>query len=345
MLPKIRGGVAMLMHYVASVALAAALLAPNGIARADDLPRIRIGYVVTPPELQPILFAKAGVAPHLGKTYSYEAVHFQATPAMITALASGDLDVVPFTFPTLAIAIQNAGMKDIRVFADEFQDGRDDYYSERYMVLKDSGIDKVEDLKGKVVASNAIGSGVDMAMRTMLKKHGLEDRRDYSTVEVGFPNMKAVLLEGKVALISEPVVFAYDPELLQKAKLLFTEKEAMGHSQFAIWAAREPYIQKNRAALVDFMEDTLRALRWFYDPKHHDEAAQIVAQFSKQPVERLGWVFTKRDVYRAPDGMPDLKALQANIDTQKQLGFLKDDIDIAQYVDLSIVKEANQRLK
>jgi NitT/TauT family transport system substrate-binding protein len=335
----------MKLRHLALAMLAAALLLPNGGARADDLPRIRIGYVVTPPELQPILFAKPEVARHLGKSYSYEAVHFQATPAMITALASGDLDVVPFTFPTLAIAIQNAGIKDLRVFADEFQDGYGDNYSEHYLVLKDSGIAKVEDLKGKVVATNAIGSGVDMAMRTMLKKHGLEDPRDYSTVEVSFPNMKAVLLEGKVALISEPVVFAYDPELAQKARLLFTEKEAMGHSQFAIWAARTPYIQKNRAALVDFMEDTLRALRWFYDPKNHDEAVGIVAQFVKQPPERLGWVFTKQDVYRAPDGIPDLKALQSNINTQKELGFLKEDLDISQYVDLSMVKEANQRLK
>jgi NitT/TauT family transport system substrate-binding protein len=333
------------LRHLALAMLAAALLLPNGGARADDLPRIRIGYVVTPPELQPILFAKPEIARHLGKTYSYEAVHFQATPAMITALASGDLDVVPFTFPTLAIAIQNAGIKDLRVFADEFQDGYGDNYSEHYLVLKDSGIAKVEDLKGKVVATNGIGSGVDMAMRTMLKKHGLEDPRDYSTVEVSFPNMKAVLLEGKVALISEPVVFAYDPELAQKARLLFTEKEAMGHSQFAIWAARTPYIQKNRAALVDFMEDTLRALRWFYDPKNHDEAVGIVAQFAKQPPERLGWVFTKQDVYRAPDGIPDLKALQSNINTQKELGFLKEDLDISQYVDLSMVKEANQRLK
>jgi hypothetical protein len=41
----------------------------------------------------------------------------------------------------------------------------------------------VADLKGKVVATNAAGSAVDIASRYMLKKGGLEDKRDYTTVE------------------------------------------------------------------------------------------------------------------------------------------------------------------
>ena len=50
--------------------LAAILAAAAGTAtaRADQLPDIRIGWVVCPPELQPVLFAKDGVALHLGKT-------------------------------------------------------------------------------------------------------------------------------------------------------------------------------------------------------------------------------------------------------------------------------------
>ena len=48
---------------------------------------------------------------------------------------------------------------------------------------KDSGINKVEDLKGKVVGTNAGGSAIDVAMRAMLKKHGLEANRDYTMLE------------------------------------------------------------------------------------------------------------------------------------------------------------------
>ncbi|HZL60105.1 MAG TPA: ABC transporter substrate-binding protein [Stellaceae bacterium] len=315
-------------------------------ARAAEPVNIRVGWVVSPPELQPILFAKAGVAQHLGKTYTYEPIHFQATPAMITALVSSQLDIAPFTYPSFGSSIENAGLNDLRILANEFEDGVAGYFSEPYMVLKSSGITKVEDLKGKVIASNGIGSGVDLAMRVMLKKHGLEDKRDYSVVEVGFPNMKAVLVEGKVTLITASVLTANDPELLEKAQTLFTQRDAVGVTQFAMWTARADYIKQHRAALVDFLEDSLRALRWYLDPKNHDAAVKIAADFTKQPPERFtGWLFTKKDQYRNPEGLPDLKALQGNLDEQKKMGFLKEHLDVSKYVDLSLVKEAAQRIK
>ena len=66
------------------------------------------------------------------------------------------------------------------MIADDFQDGVDGYYSNEFDVLTDGPIRKVEDLKGKVVATNAGGSAVDVAMRAMLHKHGLESNRDYT---------------------------------------------------------------------------------------------------------------------------------------------------------------------
>jgi hypothetical protein len=41
-----------------------------------------------------------------------------------------------------------------------------------------------------------------------------------------------------------------------------------------MWAARKPFIDQNRAALVDFMEDTLRVRRWYPNPRDHDKVAQ-----------------------------------------------------------------------
>jgi NitT/TauT family transport system substrate-binding protein len=113
---------------------------------------------------------------------------------MITALAAGELEIADLAYPTLPIAIQNAGMDDLRVIADEFQDGNAGFYSIEFMVAADAPIRRVEGLKGKRVATNAAGSGVDIAMRTMLRKHGLEDKRDYTIVEAPFPTMRAIAL-------------------------------------------------------------------------------------------------------------------------------------------------------
>lgn len=328
-------------------ALIAAIGLVFGLATAQAEPlKLRVGWVVCPPELTPVLLAPPGVVRHMGKSYSFEPVHFQGTPAMITALASGDLDIAPFTYPTFGTAIENAGIGDLRVVFNEFEDGVPGYFSEPYLVLKSSGIGKVEDLKGKVLATNAIGSGVDIAMRAMMRKYGLEDQRDYSVVEIAFPNMKSTLLENKVALITATVLTANDPELKEKAKTLFTEKDAVGETQFALWTARASFIKAHRAALVDFMEDSLRALRWYLDPKNHDQAVKIVADFTKRPPALFtGWLLTHKDQYRNPDGLPNVAALQRNLDTAHELGFLKTRLDASKYLDLSLVKEAVARLK
>jgi NitT/TauT family transport system substrate-binding protein len=43
--------------------------------------------------------------------------------------------------------------------------------------------------------------------------------------------------------------------------------------------------------------------------------------------------------------LPDLKALQSNVNITKDLGFVKDDIKVENYSDLSVVQDALKRLK
>ena len=43
--------------------------------------------------------------------------------------------------------------------------------------------------------------------------------------------------------------------------------------------------------------------------------------------------------------LPNLDALQRNIDITRELGFVKNKIDVKQYSDLSLVQEAAKRLK
>src|ERR1700712_5270142 len=98
------------------------LLLVAGAARAEPL-KIRVGWITVPTSLSPILFAKPELATHLGKSYTVEPIHFAGTSPMITALASGDLDIGEMAFASLGFAIQNAKLHDLRIIADEIQDG------------------------------------------------------------------------------------------------------------------------------------------------------------------------------------------------------------------------------
>ena len=325
--------------------LAAALgsvLLLAGAANAEPV-KIRNAFVVPVANWAPILAIKKDLAKHWGKSYEMEAVRYQGTPPMITALANNELEIANLAYSTFGLAIQNAGLDDLTIIADEFQDAAPGYYSSQFFVRKDSGIDKIEDLKGKVLATNVIGSGVDIGMKAALKKHGLIDKRDYTVIEAPFPTMISLLKEKKADLVVGVMPFSLG--LQREAKPLFEQKDGLGRSQFIFWVMRKSFIDKHRAAVVDFMEDVLRIERWYLDPKNHAEVAQIASKILKVPPERFGWLFTKKDYYRDPNGLPDLKALQNNVNTAAELGFLKPGLDVMKHADLSIVKEAAARLK
>jgi sulfonate transport system substrate-binding protein len=315
-----------------------------GAAKAEPV-KIRMSWVAPVANWASIISYKKDLAKHWGKSYVVESIRFRGTPPMITAIANNELEVSNLAYSTLAIAIDNAGLDDIVVIADEFQDGVPGYFSEQYYVRKDSGINKVEDLKGKVVGTNAVGSAVDVASRAMLRKHGLEDKRDYTVVEGPMPALPAMLLEKKADMVVAVLPFALNPKLRAEGKVLFEQRDALGITQMIVWTARRSFITKHRAAMVDFMEDMLIITRWFKDPKNHTEVAKIASKITKVPPERFGWLFTKQDTYRDPNMMPNLEALQRNVDTVKDLGFINKRVDISKHADLSLLKEALARLK
>jgi sulfonate transport system substrate-binding protein len=315
-----------------------------GAASAEPV-KIRLSYVVPVANWAPLLEAKKDLAQHWGKSYVMEAVRFQGTPPMITALANNEIEIGDLAYSSFGLAVQNAGLDDLRVIGDEFQDGVPGYYSNEFYVRKDSGINKIEDLKGKVIAINAIGSGVDVAMRAALKKHGLVDKKDYTVIEAPFPTMAALLKDKKADMVSAVLPFSLSPILKEEGKRLFESTEGVGRAQFIFWAARKPFLDKNRAAMVDFMEDTIRIERWYLDPKNHDEVAKIASGLLKVPPERFGWLFTKQDSYRDPNAKPDLESLQRNVDICADLGIFRSKFDVKKYSDLSIVEEAAKRVK
>src|SRR5471032_2971451 len=164
------------------------LFVGSGANSAEPV-KIRMGWVAPVANWGSIVLEKKDLAQHMGKTYTLESIRYQGTPQMITAIANNELEVSNLAYSSLAIAIENAGLDDIRVIADEFQDGVPGYFSQQYYVRKDSGINKVEDLKGKVIGTNGAGRAVELAIRAMLHKHGIEDKRDYTMLEGPLPAM------------------------------------------------------------------------------------------------------------------------------------------------------------
>ena len=332
------------MHALKFVAVATALMSAAVVAKADPLD-IHVGWVTMYASSVPLSLDKKELMPHYGHSYTITPVRMASTAAMIAGLATGDVNVGTLAYSSLASAVLNAKLDDIRVIMDTNQDGVGNGWTGHFMVLKDGPIKTVEDLKGKVVASLTYGSAVDVAIRAMLRKHGLDDKKDVTFVEAQFPNMKSLLLQHKADLISITYPWYDDPELQANAVTLFTQRDATGITQLLVWAARAGYVKEHRAALVDFLEDSLRFERWALDPKNHAAFVDLTAAAMKAPRETLdSYLYTDKDLYKDPNGLPNMAALQPNIDLLHTLGFFPSSFKVADYSDLGLIKEVDTRL-
>src|SRR5262249_27307407 len=119
--------------------------APIHLASAQAPVKIRAGWVSAPASLVPLLFLKGGVAKHPCKSSLCEPIYFSSSNLQITAISQGEIDIAAFGYTSFPLAIQNAGLSDLRIIADEIQDGAPGYYSTPYFVRKDSAINKIED--------------------------------------------------------------------------------------------------------------------------------------------------------------------------------------------------------
>src|SRR5258708_5162635 len=80
--------------------------------------KIRLSWIAPVSNWGSLLLEKKDLAKHLGTSYTLETTRFAGTPPLITALAAGELEIAGLTFSTLPIAIQNAGLDDLRVLTD-----------------------------------------------------------------------------------------------------------------------------------------------------------------------------------------------------------------------------------
>ncbi|MEE9256377.1 MAG: ABC transporter substrate-binding protein, partial [bacterium] len=281
---------------------------------------------------------------HEGKSYVAEFIRFRGSALQVTALAANEVDVAALAFSSFATALQNARLPIVAI-ADIFQDGP--WYSTIYGVLDNSGINSLKDLKGKVVGVNAFGGAVDVAARIMLLKNGLKPGKDVSMIEARFGAQEAMLRAGKVDVGSFVAPLWAKAQRKGGIRPLFYQRDAMGTTEMIFHVAKKGFIRKNRAALVDFYEDYIRAMRWFMDTANRKEAMDYVSKFTKRPAKAYAkWAMKeKTGYYHDLSARLNLKALQRNVDQLHSLKFLKNRLDIPSVVDESVIKEAAARLK
>jgi NitT/TauT family transport system substrate-binding protein len=322
------------------VAVASAALSTLGIRVANAAPvnvRYATGGGVGPNEINTCVwldYMRENVLKHYGKVYTLDITYTRGSPEAAQLLAAGQVELGTLSSPAFATAIaKNAVPNGIGIVADVYQDGHPGFATNTFVVVKDSPIKTVADLRGKRIAINAFGSAVDIVLRVALKRAGLDPRRDVRIVEVAFANIAPAIREGRVDC--GVLVIPFLPAEAAKGDLraLFTGADTFGPNSVAFIVATNKFISEQTDVLRAILDDYITGLSWYYDPANRDKAVEIVANFMKSSKEVLAAYFvTSEDYYRDRNGCVSVAALQKPIDAMVENQLINERVDASEYI-------------
>jgi NitT/TauT family transport system substrate-binding protein len=315
------------------------LLSTSAVAQA---PTLRVQYIV-PVDQTVSLFdvpsLQQTVLKNFGKRYKLELSRAQGTPFLVAAMAAGETDIAFLAYNSFAAAvIKNVVPSGLTIIATDFYDSQPGYYNFHWIARADSGINSVQDLRGKKIGVLAIGTGADATTRLMLKKSGLDPVKDVNIVEIPAPAMEESIRSKKIDAGFMPALFCYRAMASGESyKTVFDSLQAWGRPYiFSFVVARNDVLKKSPDAVRAFLEDLVALNKHIYTSANRDAVIDAVVAHFKAPKAVLQQFYlTNKDMYRPQDGHVRADDLQHALSRLHELGFLDKDVPVAQHVDNS----------
>lgn len=232
------------------------------------------------------------------------------------------------------------------------------FYSDIYEIAvpKDSDVKTIVDLKGKTVGVQSMASASYFHARLAVQKEGLDPDKDIKWLPVGVGSQAAAAYEnGDIAAFalwdSVNTVIGH----LLKRELHALPSELNKLPAMGGYLVRDESIQSHRDALVGFLRATYKSAVW---AKANPEAAvrlhwdQFPLQRPKDPEDQDAMALAKALLLaRLPllepvegtneYGYASPEQVQDAADLLHQGGIIKEPFDTANFVDLSLIREAN----
>jgi NitT/TauT family transport system substrate-binding protein len=237
---------------IASLSLLLAILASGGIVTAAD--KLRVSNCYIGGAILPLWMAKdAGFYAREG--LDVEQIWIQGNPAA-AALIAGEIDIL-YCIPHNIISAM-AGGADLQFVASI-------YNRMQYRIVAAAGIDKIEQLKGKIVGIARIHDVSHFYFRLALQRFGMNAERDVRMAAVGGQNDRVLALKnGRVAAT-----------ILNPANAMVLESSGfktildMETLNFPVvgnmTAVRRSMLKERRPAVVKFLRALLASMKKIQD--------------------------------------------------------------------------------
>lgn len=269
----LRQSIATLLIAFAIVGAAAA----HDAALAQNKPKltqVRVAYVPVVTWLPAYVAKEKGIFEKHGLNVTLTEIQ---NISLLPQAVGKQFEIVASTPPDLIKPV--ASGLDIVAVASEAIESTSNQISQ-LVVRKDSGIRRIEDLKGKTIASPTIGAVLHLSVLYWLKKSGV-DPASIRGVEVPFPNMADQLKAGRVDAVEglEPFVGPMlaagnisigDPILSVAPEVLFV-----------FWAADGTWARANRSTIAAWIASLTEAKA--YMDANNAETRAILAKYTRLP--------------------------------------------------------------
>ncbi|MBV9488242.1 MAG: ABC transporter substrate-binding protein [Verrucomicrobia bacterium] len=261
----------------------------------------------------------------------FEPVRFQGFPELKEAFLAGDIPAT-FILAPLAMRLREDGVP-IKIVYLGHRDGS------AMVVHHDSGIYRIEDLRGKKIAVPSRFANQWLLVVKALKEHGV-GLKEVTIVEMPPPDMPAALFSHAVDAITSGEPFMGQAELDGYGRVLYLTKDVWPNFISCVLAVNENVIKERRETIQRLVDGIARSGRWL-DQKmdHRMEAAQFVSQnYYHQDPRLLRFVLSK-----PPDRVkytnltvrkPDFLEIEA---LARETGMLKGKVTFEDYADPSFV--------
>jgi len=313
------------------VAAAAAVVAAPALA---DVPEIRVGWTIPAEEAKYLMMKRPELFPDLGKTYQVKWTQFQGTSPMIQALRANVLDCSTMAPLSLAQGAVESGLKAYIVAQHVYE--KKGNFTVYWAVKDDSPIKSAADLKGKVLGTNAYGSGVYFNLVLWLKKNGLDPEKDVKIVETGFPPMADAIRSGRIALGTMVQPFALLSQEKGDLRMLASQADVQTPMVQIFEGCRQDYTNAHPEAVKAYVKDLQRAMAMLQADQKL--AVAVDSEITRAPVELLSkYVMTDKDFARDDNMKPNLESIQETWDLYTKAGFLPKQLKIDDFVRKDVI--------
>lgn len=312
------------------VVLAGVAMAPF-LATAAPV-EIRLGHGFAAEEQFWLMKARPDLTPSQGKVYTLRYIPFRGNTDRFNAFLAGQIDGGTVTgFTAIFARSEGVPLKIVASICRESLKG----FRTPFLVMADSGIQRVSDLRGKTIGIVDFKSATELWAREALRKEGIDPDRDAKLVVVAFPAQGNALRTKKIDAGVFPQPF-YAAEIGKGGvRAIFDSKYAIPFDEELMQIFfSEKFLREHRKIVEAFLSDYLLVNRFYIEHNLEARRALLDAKMVRTP-EKI--YLEMADWYRTPDARVDLESLAKLQEMIIANGWLEKGkrINVRELVDLS----------